>query len=33
MISISMLCAMIIYLFGGYLDSANDLPVRRNEQN
>jgi hypothetical protein len=24
MISISILCALIIYLFGGYLDSAND---------
>jgi hypothetical protein len=25
MISISILCALIIYLFGGYLDSANAL--------
>jgi hypothetical protein len=24
MISISILCALIIYLFGGYLDGAND---------
>jgi hypothetical protein len=24
MISIAILCALIIYLFGGYLDSAND---------
>jgi hypothetical protein len=35
MISISALCALIIYLFGGYLDSANDQrqKVSSNEQN
>ena len=35
MISIPILCALIIYLFGGYLDSATDQRqnVSSNEQN
>ena len=35
MISISIVCALIIYLFGGYLDSANDQrpKVSSNAQN
>jgi hypothetical protein len=27
MISISIVCALIIYLFGGFLDSANDQGI------